>query len=774
MAKKRTISDLLGTSEGRVQADLNLPKVQLQPSIGRAGTYSLGKVYAPKENEFTKLADALGQINSTIKDYQQAQITKEQAYITEAEAGVKEFQNKWDAAGSKEERDKMLAELQKSKNKTEREIDKQFREDFGANFLATKRIRKMMGQESVAEAKAYMADQIKQFKQRNIEENGEIPTFEETQAFLATLPDAYLEQEGAADMSDPLVKQGYVEGLKPTMDKYTETLYEDFSNHAKTNVYIPKKANQIRAILLDESGLTRQEKVDKIKLLYGDGEMMLGMADQTKLLNKVLDGVAAEDLDVADDMLDILGELKVGNQTFRENEDLFNGELEELENRYDKYIAEQEEEARQTVRTEMTKIDNEVTDMIYSPDGGDLSDIDAYLAQQIEEVKTATDEDGNPRFDSQTQDMYIEQLEARREQLISRVTQLKNNVETLAVGADPDIFYKQVNKFALEGMNAYKADGGTVSAGTTTPVLMEQTITGTGGVEYTLTPAGSQILGPLFTEFNVARDALVESSLKQVNAKGERLSQAERAQWLTDNVGELNTQYHIKIKDAVKAFFEVEQSIKDEKAAAEKQAALDKAKEELREQVGITTRSSRTGQRKSINTLGEFYDAADDNASELMRTGAAIVGSENEELVALYSKTYQASAQEAAQLKEKTLGALNRKPNRGQRGGVRQTNPKTPYLVEDASDSVRFDTFKPEDVLEMIKSGEGNETYVHVENGEPTGLHVERDFFKSPIYIEGLTADSEAAKALAKELGVSVDEVIKSNEQIKSIREMVQ
>ena len=186
--------------KNRLEVDLNLGTPRLQNPIERAGNYGIYQQRVQKNN-LLRLSESLGKINpmlmqySTFKQKQKeleyidakTDYVKEKTSLLESQINLTDFQN---LLANPETRDKALADLKTQQGKTQAEVDKFFRDNYGLNPLASIRAQKLLGATHEAAYLAFRNQKVTEFKNNM----AGIPTQEEVEEFVYSLATSFLEQ----------------------------------------------------------------------------------------------------------------------------------------------------------------------------------------------------------------------------------------------------------------------------------------------------------------------------------------------------------------------------------------------------------------------------------------------------------------------------------------------------------------------------------------------------------------------------------------------------
>lgn len=312
MAKKKTLKSLLGGSDGRVQASLDLAKKPLRPTIQQGGqSYTaVQETQKASQSQLGMLADSLSKLNPALQSLHKG-------YMAETETQKMEFAETFQGL-SDEERTNLINEKQTALKNTEKTINSQLRGQYGLNPLASIYAEKLVGGAASTEFSKYSLSAIEDYKKK-IEELpiDQRPNEAAYRAWADNLVNEF-NASGGADGGELFEKgslrhSGLLASTKDLRDKLSLELPKKFSDHHKDTVYIPSLVSNLRAASTDAT-ITKEARLEKITTFLSYLEP-LDVADTKKVMTQLTESFKAEDADFARTALTAIAEVtKIGTE----------------------------------------------------------------------------------------------------------------------------------------------------------------------------------------------------------------------------------------------------------------------------------------------------------------------------------------------------------------------------------------------------------------------------------------------------------------------------
>ena len=301
MAKKKTLKSLLGGSDGRVQASLDLAKKPLRPTIQQGGqSYTaVQETQRASQTQLGMLADSLSKLNPALQSLHKG-------YIAETETQKMEFAETFQGL-SDEERTNLINEKQTALAKTEKTINSQLRGEYGLNPLASIYAEKLVGGAAKTDFSKYSVTQIEDYK-KQLEKMpiDQRPNEAAYRAWADNLVNEFNaqggEEGGELFEQGSLRHRGLLAATKDLREKLSLELPKAFSDHHKDTVYIPSFVSMLRDVSVDTSLSAEKRKADTTILLntYLDP---LDVKDTKKVLTQLTESFKAEDSEFAETAL---------------------------------------------------------------------------------------------------------------------------------------------------------------------------------------------------------------------------------------------------------------------------------------------------------------------------------------------------------------------------------------------------------------------------------------------------------------------------------------
>jgi len=795
MAKKQTLKSLLGVSDDRVEVELNLPKPRLQNTIQRAGAYSTAFVAPPKTNNLQRIADALGKINPIISDYRDAKNLGKEAEITEGEAGVLEFKN-FLAGADQETKDKALKDLMSQQDKTRADIDKYFRNEYGLNPLASIRAQKLLGASKEAEFLAYRNKKVQEYQTNNIKTTGKLPTKEDVQSFVYGLSDAFLEEEGIQLTKGSLAHQGFMTSIMEQTGQDIATLETTFADYHKTNVAIPLVSSSI--IQGMEKYSDNPKKALEFVTQAWKDTGMFDTEDQAQVLKSAFALIPAENLDEADEFLELLADnIKIGNQSFRDASAVFNAIEDDIEDRFEAFQKDEDIKLRKETDTTIAEYRTNVRTLISSGKGTEavkfLAEEEENLREEIGERKPTEYENEilNSLFEqrlsiSQLEDQIHLDIEKRSGLGINRTnglmgrgaTQGKSNFDkqhpelaTIIAGLDinqPSFSYNFNSgemELELEGFHTMQP---AVQAWLTAKDNALNTVLQEGIID-------PQLQGKRFGELMVEHDKAFVADLEQAS---------------------YNYYYGLATQTRLE---------QNQQAATSNKELMEATAETLFDDKGQITGKALGEIRKVYNeaNIGFFNQTQelDQNEAQTFYTyGMAINGlpdgDEKNTKQAQWNKTHAQIIQNSRAKRQSLIDQANKialppiQQDFGFRGGsgravvgerdairiqensVARQNNFMSSKSQEFADALRFETFTQDETLNLLRTGNASGN-ITKELYHSSGFRLPPNFFSPQnfVQISGLDANSKTTQEIARLMNMKVEDLIANQKDIAEMRD---
>ena len=296
MAKKQTLKSLLGGGDGRVQASLDLGKKPLRTTIQAGGqSYTaVQETLTAKQSQMGKLAEALSNLNPALQN-------SHKGYIAEAEKQKLEFAETFNSL-SEEERKALITQKEQALDNTESAINKELRGNYGLNPLASIYAEKLVGGAASTDFAKYAKTEIENYK-KEIEKFpiDQRPDQEAYREWANGLVDSFNstggEDGGELFQKGSLRYRGLMASTKDLRNELSIELPKTFDDHHKDTVYIPSLVSNLRDAAVD-STITEEARTQKITILLKYLEP-LDVADTEKVMSQLADSFKAEDADFA-------------------------------------------------------------------------------------------------------------------------------------------------------------------------------------------------------------------------------------------------------------------------------------------------------------------------------------------------------------------------------------------------------------------------------------------------------------------------------------------
>lgn len=406
MARKQTLKSLLGASDGRVETELNLGVPRLSSTVTPT---SGGGVYVGRtpESPLTKVASALGGLNSKLAQYSQDRLRdqeslarieklKSQTALTNEKIEFVNTQKEFETFAS-EHLHTFVAERKNELYKTEDEIDKIFKDEYNLNPLNSKRAQALAGAELRSDFNRHVESGIQKLKEDMINGDGVPLSQDEVNALVDGLVDGFVEDNNISGS----VLNGLYQATENDRLVYKTKLTSELTEYHQDNVIIPRVTTALMDIVegdiensLNVNGQlvpNRQSTPSRI-----NETLRLAQGLPPEKLLKMMENIE-NTIDLEDAALgvttfqQVAAQLKIGNQSYVDTAD-YQRLAAQLEDKVEKYEAQQNTLFNTRVATH-ERNQNPIVDQRYTLKGenGGVSGVEAYRQSEIERINKITD-----------------------------------------------------------------------------------------------------------------------------------------------------------------------------------------------------------------------------------------------------------------------------------------------------------------------------------------------------------------------------------------------
>jgi len=312
MAKKQTLKSLLGGSDGRVQASLDLGKKPLRPTIQQGGqSYTaVQETQKASQTQLGMLANSLSKLNPALQSLHKG-------YMAETETQKMEFSETFEGL-SDDERKTLVNEKQTALANTEKTINSQLRGQYGLNPLASIYAEKLVGGAASVDFAKYSKGEIENYK-KTIETMpiDQRPDQDAYRAWADNLVNEFNAQGGAEGgelfEQGSLRHKGLLASTKDLRDKLSLELPKTFEDHHKDTVYKPSLISNLLDASTDAT-ITSEERNAKLTTLLTYLEP-LDVEDTKDVMTQLSQSFKAEDADFArTSLMEIARVTKIGTE----------------------------------------------------------------------------------------------------------------------------------------------------------------------------------------------------------------------------------------------------------------------------------------------------------------------------------------------------------------------------------------------------------------------------------------------------------------------------
>ena len=775
MAKKQTLKSLLGGSDGRVQASLNLDPVSIRPAItGVAGSTSptVQAVQSADSSQLGQLASALQNLNPALQAYHKGG-------IAQAEFQKEEFRERF-AGLSADERKELINAQQKELENTESEINKRFRGEYGLNPLAKVYAEKYLGASKNTEASTYMASEIEAYK-KEIEKlpASQQPSSAEIQARVEGFVDKYNEQAGEDGgqlfEKGSLRYRGLLSATRSKVEYLKGTLPKTLEDHHKDVVVMPALANTIRSIALD----TAQDTPDaEGNPLVGNTDInaalkgldVLDIKDTQKVLKMIVEGFAPEDGQYAELAMARIAEVaKIGNQPLINDIGFYNELLEIADGKESAYYENKRGEDRRAVEAFTSENRNRIEDAHfgYKDENGNMVEGSQEKAENVLNkmiIDISESDELNDDVKEALIDYYedeLENLDGKADRLIGRMQIYYSRADMSDAVLTGD---KAVDEYTREAIFNVNKEFPEVTENSNDILIAPYNES--AQLEQVVSPEAMSIIVSNRNTFNTAMAELEREAIRQ-GLEGD----AARAQYVKDRVlGEngLKAQFKKNLIKELSAFQMQKAGIAQAKQAEDD--ARDKQVEEAAENLAqITEDKLRTTKTKrsnvadfTVNTSTTFsLDTPQTRTVELITsfyaTGDYLALNPNESKEKRVPKAYNKILEYTSENLPLLLNdALNTKSNNRRYSKKPEKRLKDIKRYQDAKAFVGYTT---REMIDIIESGDVPDTDVAY---DANGVPYAKDYFQKgykEMKIVDLDDNPDNVTKLAELLGITESEL---------------
>ncbi len=789
MAKKKTLKSLLGGSDGRVQASLDLAKKPLRPTIQQGGqSYTaVQETQKASQSQLGMLADSLSKLNPALQSLHKG-------YMAETEMQKMEFAETFQGL-SDEERTTLINEKQTALKNTEKNINSQLRGQYGLNPLASIYAEKLVGGAASTEFSKYSLSAIEDYK-KQIEELpiDQRPDEAAYRAWADNLVNEFNAQ-GGMDGGELFEKgslrhRGLLASTKDLREKLSLELPKTFSDHHKDTVYIPSLVSNLRAASTDAT-ITKEARLEKITTFLNYLEP-LDVADTKKVMTQLTESFKAEDADFARTALTEIARITTIGTEKMIGSVLMDELLEKIDDTERAYEREKIDEEiiqlnkfKDTMTPEFDAIYNGQTDengVVIEGTGG-VDETQNYIDGKIKEV--SNDESLSPSLKRD----YIAFLEAEHRNVPIKmdtiIKDINDFVDKSEVSTEANTGMRIVETLLLteiEGLRDSFPDVSKQNSPFYNQPQNERQL-----LEQHLDPEVLRMIGEERTTYHQGYQNLLERAT-QLGYK----TRQERGTWVMEQLnakGGLADKFKENLKVKLKAFasekLQKQEEIKAEdervKAVADEATnALDKITENklpFRKKGSGNPRNKTKEDELVVRPKGFIggkpLETPEDYTSDLIEqynNSSLFVQSEagdinrSELLPDAYSKITEVVEENIGGLRANAMDLAGSRTGSQKR---RKTQEAYETDVTQYQNAKAFLGYTAKEVADIIESGnvEGS-----LYASDAVGIRYNKDYFQNSykaVKINGLADTPEDAARLAKLLGITPEELNKSQEDYR-------
>ena len=773
MAKKQTLKSLLGGSDGRVQASLNLDPVSIRPTIGRATgstPATVQSIQSANSSQLGQLANALQRLSPALQEYHKGG-------IAQAEFQKEEFRERF-AGLTDDERKELINAQQKELENTESEINKRFRGEYGLNPLAKVYAEKYLGASKNTEASTYMASEIEAYK-KEIEKlpASQQPSSDEIQARVEGFVDKYNEQAGEDGgqlfEKGSLRYRGLLSATRSKVEYLKGTLPKTLEDHHKDVVVMPALANTIRSIALDSAQDTPDAEGNP---LVGNTDInaalkgldVLDIKDSQKVLKMIVEGFAPEDGQYAELAMARIAEVaKIGNQPLINDIGFYNELLEIADGKESAYYENKRIEDSRAVTAFISENRNTIEDAYF----GTTDDDGNVIEGSQEKAETRLDNlladiNSSEELNDDVKAALTAHYEDEKDSLDSKANTAIGRMRVYYSESDMSdaviIGHKAVDEYTREAIFNVNKEFPKVTERSND--ILVAPFNESAQLEQVVSPEAMSIIVENRNFFNEGMRELEREALRQ-GLRGD----AARAKYVKDRVlgkNGLKEQFKNNLIKDLTAFqmkkagiAQAKQAEDDARDAQVTEAAANLA--QITEDKLRTTGGTRGEEKRLFVNTRTVTDIPQKRASDLITqfyaTGDYLALNPNEDTQKLVPKAYDRILEYTSENLPKMLeDALATKDSSTRRFKKKETRQKHIKRYQDAKAFVGYTT---KEMIDIIESGDVPDTTVAY---DANGVPYAKDYFQKSykeMKIVDLDDNPENVTKLAELLGIKESEL---------------
>ena len=790
MAKKQTLKSLLGGSDGRVQASLDLGKKPLRPTIQQGGqSYTaVQETQKAGQTQLGMLANSLSKLNPALQSLHKG-------YMAETETQKMEFSETFEGL-SDDERKTLVNEKQTALANTEKTINSQLRGQYGLNPLASIYAEKLVGGAASVDFAKYSKGEIENYK-KTIETMpiDQRPDQDAYRAWADNLVNEFNAQGGAEGgelfEQGSLRHKGLLASTKDLRDKLSLELPKTFEDHHKDTVYKPSLISNLLDASTDAT-ITSEERNAKLTTLLTYLEP-LDVEDTKDVMTQLSQSFKAEDADFArTSLMEIARVTKIGTEQMlgsRFMDDLLEN-IDDTERAYEREKIDEEiiqfNAYKDTATREIDAIYNgqKDDDGVVIEGSGGVDATQNFIKGKIEEINN--DESLSPSL----QRDYISFLEAEHDNAPVKMDRMISDINDF-------IDKSEVSTESNTGMQPVVQP---VILSIIEDLRVEYPDVSQQNNPFFNQPLGEKELLDRFLDSDVgimisqerrAYEQGYQNLLERATQLGFKTRQ-ERGTWVMEQLnakGGLADKFKERLKVKLKGFA-------SEKLQAQKEIAAEKTRVEavateatnaLNEITDnkLPFRKKGSGSPRNKTTTDEFivrpkgllggkpletYDAYTVDLMEQYNNSALFVQSEEgdikraELLPDAYAKITEVVEENIADLQSDAMVLAG---SRSGRSGRRKTQDTYETDVTNYQSAKAFLGYTAKEMADIIESGDVvGSSYA----SDSVGISYNKDYFQNSykaLKINGLADAPEDTARLAELLGITPEELNKSQEDYR-------
>ena len=406
MARKPTLKSLLGTSDGRVQTELNLGTPRLSATVAPTGSGSAYVTRAPQSN-LSQLAEALGGLNNKLAQYNQGKLQEQEMLakiegmkantaLTNKKLDFVKTQSDFETFAS-EQLHTFVAERKEELYKTEDELDRIFNDEYALNPLNVKRAQALAGAELRSDFLRHVEEGLVRVREEMINGTGEPLSQDQVNGLVDDLIDGFV--------SDNNISGSVLNGLYSATENdriaYKSQLPTQLQEYHQDNVIIPRVTTALMDIVegdiennLHVNGQLVPNRQSTPSRIQETLRLAQGLPPEKllKMMENIENTIDLEDAALGvTTFQQVAAQLKIGNQSYVDTAD-YQRLAAQLEDKVEKYEAQQNTLFNTRVATHQRNQDPTI-DRIYTLKGenGGVSGVEAHRQAEIERINQITD-----------------------------------------------------------------------------------------------------------------------------------------------------------------------------------------------------------------------------------------------------------------------------------------------------------------------------------------------------------------------------------------------